>query len=53
MHEESHSREILLKFYLFLLLEEQNRQKELAEVAEVVVGMGSRSSPTSAVSKQM
>lgn len=28
MHEESHSREILLKFYPFLLLEEQNRQKE-------------------------
>lgn len=53
MHEESHSREILLKFYPFLLLEEQNRQKELAEVAEVVVGRGSGSSPTSAVSKQM
>lgn len=51
MHEESHSREVLLKFYPFLLLEEQNRQKELGEVAGV--GLGGGSFPTSAVSKQM
>lgn len=50
MHEESHSREILLKFYPVLLLE-QNRQKELGEVAGV--GSGGGSSPTSVVSKQM
>lgn len=39
MHEESHSREILLKFYAFLLLEEQNRQKEPGEVAGVGWGV--------------